>query len=175
MIDDSFLARYRMMNIQNDGLSDGYKVNRLYGLHDLVKENIKSTDIVCEVGSYGGISSSLFASYCGTLYCIDPFYEHTEEYFDNTMKDFTNYVKVKEYSMLASYGFADEFFDFVYLDADHSYHSVIGDISVWLKKVKKSGIIGGHDYAYQTVKDAVAKFFGKPDQVYEDSSWIVRL
>ena len=36
--------------------------------------------------------------------------------------------------------------DFCYLDADHSYEAVREDIQLWHLKVKKGGILGGHDF-----------------------------
>jgi hypothetical protein len=36
--------------------------------------------------------------------------------------------------------------DFVYIDANHSEFSVTADIDAWFPKVKKGGIIGGHDF-----------------------------
>jgi hypothetical protein len=43
--------------------------------------------------------------------------------------------------------FADESLDFVYIDGDHHYRYVYEDIVNWAKKVRKGGIIAGHDYA----------------------------
>jgi hypothetical protein len=43
--------------------------------------------------------------------------------------------------------FADESLDFVYIDGDHSYRFVVEDIREWSKKVRKGGIVAGHDYA----------------------------
>jgi hypothetical protein len=37
-------------------------------------------------------------------------------------------------------------FDFVFIDADHSYEGCKADIEAWLPKVKPGGWIGGHDY-----------------------------
>lgn len=37
-------------------------------------------------------------------------------------------------------------FDFVFLDADHSYEGCKADIEAWLPKVKPGGWLGGHDY-----------------------------
>lgn len=42
--------------------------------------------------------------------------------------------------------FEDESLDFVYIDANHSYEYVVEDIALWSKKVKKGGIVSGHDY-----------------------------
>ncbi len=36
--------------------------------------------------------------------------------------------------------------DFVYIDGTHAYNLVMRDILIWEKKVKKGGIISGHDY-----------------------------
>jgi len=61
--------------------------------------------------------------------------------------------------------FPDSYFDFVYIDAHHSYQDVQNDIKAWLPKVKKGKFIGGHDY-YSTrehgeqVVKAVDDFFG---------------
>ena len=40
----------------------------------------------------------------------------------------------------------DEYFDLVYIDADHTYESVKDDIAAWFPKVKPGGWITGHDY-----------------------------
>lgn len=40
----------------------------------------------------------------------------------------------------------EESLDFVYIDADHRFNSVMCDIIEWSKRVKKGGIVSGHDY-----------------------------
>jgi hypothetical protein len=42
--------------------------------------------------------------------------------------------------------FDDESLDFVYIDANHRPDFVREDIREWTKKVKKGGIVSGHDY-----------------------------
>lgn len=42
--------------------------------------------------------------------------------------------------------FPDNFFDFVYIDADHSYDGVKSDLHNWWSKVSVGGVLGGHDY-----------------------------
>jgi Methyltransferase domain len=49
-------------------------------------------------------------------------------------------------SVAASKLYDDESLDFVFIDADHSYSAVSRDIDAWLPKVRKSGIMSGHDY-----------------------------
>lgn len=53
---------------------------------------------------------------------------------------------VREFSMRAVKRFTDESLDFVYIDAAHDYKHVSEDIAQWGKKVKKGGIVSGHDY-----------------------------
>jgi len=53
---------------------------------------------------------------------------------------------VNEWSMKAVKRFADESLDFIYIDANHSYGYVKEDIREWSKKVKKGGVVSGHDY-----------------------------
>ena len=43
--------------------------------------------------------------------------------------------------------FPDKSIDAVYLDGDHCFESVTADIAGWIKKVRKGGIISGHDFA----------------------------
>jgi len=43
--------------------------------------------------------------------------------------------------------FDDDYFDIVYIDADHRYNAVKKDLEITYNKVKIGGIISGHDYA----------------------------
>jgi hypothetical protein len=42
--------------------------------------------------------------------------------------------------------YRDDSLDFVFIDADHSYEAVSRDIDAWKPKVKRGGILAGHDY-----------------------------
>lgn len=51
--------------------------------------------------------------------------------------------------------------DFVYLDANHAYEAVLADLKAWLPKIKKGGIMAGHDYNHlYGVEKAVNEFAG---------------
>lgn len=60
---------------------------------------------------------------------------------------------IKRLSVEACHLFEDEYFDFIYLDADHSYEGVKKDLEAWWPKVKYGGILAGHDY----MKDYIDK------------------
>ena len=43
--------------------------------------------------------------------------------------------------------FDDGYFDWVYIDTDHTYNTTAKELEICRKKVKTNGIIAGHDYA----------------------------
>jgi predicted O-methyltransferase YrrM len=175
---EEILSKYRMLE-ENDGWDGGYRVNRLYGLEELIKENLKPEFVICEIGSFVGYSTMLFAYYCKEIYSIDLFSPtfngiDYEPLYDQNIKPFKNIHKIKGDSQIVHSQFEDNYFDFVYVDGSHLYLDVKKDIEKWLPKVKKGGLLGGHDYMYE-VKTAVDEIFGKPDAVYGDSSWIIKV
>ena len=46
----------------------------------------------------------------------------------------------------------DESLDFVFIDGNHDFQNATNDIAEWSKKVKKGGIVSGHDYMRLRVK-----------------------
>lgn len=60
-------------------------------------------------------------------------------------------------------GFSDEYFDWIYIDADHTYEGCEADLRLYLPKMKKGGIMIADDYCdesvnYYGVKRAVDEF-----------------
>jgi len=62
------------------------------------------------------------------------------------------------------------FFDFVYIDADHSYKACMDDLKAWFPKVRKGGIIAGHDYGCGGVHQALLEFFQFEENVRPNSA-----
>jgi hypothetical protein len=74
------------------------------------------------------------------------------ETFRDEMKD-KPFVKIcRGYTYDVVKQFSDEFFDLVYIDADHTYNGVRRDINDWYPKVKKGGFLLGHDYRGMSVR-----------------------
>ena len=72
-----------------------------------------------------------------------------DRYYESAMRrlaPYPNSIILKEYSVDAVKRFEDKSLDFVYIDANHDYSFVIDDITWWSKKVRKGGIVSGHDY-----------------------------
>lgn len=53
---------------------------------------------------------------------------------------------VRKTSMEAAIDVPNESLDFVYIDGSHQFDYVMCDIIVWAQKVRKGGVVSGHDY-----------------------------
>ena len=125
------------------------------------------------------------------LYGVDPYlkyHEYTEDYTQSLMDDIWlevqnrmkssighgQYIPIRKKSMDAVADFKDESLDFVYIDANHEGNFPYEDIVEWSKKVKKGGMVAGHDFVRVknldfTVKDAVEKY----TKEYNVNHWFV--
>lgn len=74
-------------------------------------------------------------------------YDHAYEIARKRLSAYPNNRIIKKWSVDAVKLFADESLDFVYIDADHSFRAVTNDIADWSKKVRKGGIVSGHDFS----------------------------
>ena len=143
------------------------------------------SDLLIEVGSYKGQSACFMAeairnSQKDLLFvCVDHFQgseEHTEKDFYhqfllNTAPLSRWIHPIKEDSITASQRFKDNDVFFVFIDASHDYDSVKADIEAWLPKVRKGGILAGHDWHHQPVKDAVTDVLGEVEP-YTGGCWV---
>jgi cephalosporin hydroxylase len=75
-------------------------------------------------------------------------------------------------SIEAAQKFHDGYFDWIYLDGDHSYHAVLADLGAWLPKLKLGGKLVCDDYTWvdenktHSVKAAIRSFLkAHPDLV----------
>lgn len=112
-----------------------------------------------EIGVLRGEYSELLASMnpnC-TLYSIDPWRsyhsigrqsKHNANYQHavSRLQPYPNVQIIRKTSKDAAQDIPDESLDFVYIDGDHSFAAVAHDIQVWSTKVKRGGIVAGHDY-----------------------------
>lgn len=99
--------------------------------------------------------------------------------FDKLSKissELPNLELIRDFSSKSAEKFNDDFFDMIFIDANHDYKYVKEDIASYMPKIKKTGIISGHDYslAWYGVIKAVNEVFGTDDiDVLEDSVWVV--
>lgn len=119
----------------------------------------------CEIGVYKGDYSIkiLEKTNLDKLYLIDPWkhldnYKDISNHNDNDFKVILEEVKnkthkfkdrveiIQDLSENVNSDFKDNYFDFIYLDANHSYEASKKDIELWYSKVRPGGIFSGHDY-----------------------------
>lgn len=60
--------------------------------------------------------------------------------------DKKNVTLIKGSSFEKHSTFDDNFFDWIYIDADHSYNGIKTNIEKWFPKLKVGGVFSGHDY-----------------------------
>lgn len=129
-----------------------------------------------EVGSWMGCSAVCMAVEIINsnkniqIHCIDHWKgspEHHEtysvEFLDSLFSEFKKNIEpVKSLiqihrmeSIEASELFENNSLQFVYIDANHSYESVVQDILSWMPKVRTGGFIGGDDFNLDGVRKAV--------------------
>lgn len=53
------------------------------------------------------------------------------------------------FTSVCVHDFADGYFDFVYVDARHDRTGVLVDLSEWWPKIRRGGLMAGHDYTEQ--------------------------
>jgi hypothetical protein len=72
-----------------------------------------------------------------------------DSYYNFVCESFRDDNKVeiiKDFSENAVGKFPDGFFDWIYIDANHSYDAVLADLRMWYPKVRKGGMLAGHDF-----------------------------
>jgi SAM-dependent methyltransferase len=143
-----------------------------------------------EVGCYKGKSTAYLATEIinsgkkQNITCVDIFENskivalggepYSLEEFQGNIKPVEKVIHpVVMESTVAALKYADETFDFIFLDAGHSYEEILADIRAWYPKLKFGGIIGGHDFSpmWIGIEKAVREFFIN-DFVKIDNSWI---
>jgi len=133
------------------------------GHRDVLLKKLPKNSICAEIGVRTGKFSTQILEYTKPkkLYLIDTWSggevltdevytdEVAKQYYDEVKKKFANNEKVKiikSRSLEASKLFSDSFFDWIYIDADHSYEGVKADLEAYFDKVKSGGFITGDDY-----------------------------
>lgn len=170
-------------------------------IYDDAVDKFTDGDVFVEIGSWKGRSASAMAvnivnsNKAIKFFCVDTWKgseEHQEgqvfadvdviggslldRFLENT-KPVENHIQIiRKESTVAANDFEDHSLAFVYIDASHDYESVKKDLNAWYPKVKKGGILAGHDWGWVPVKNAVANFCANNGlTVTGDTSWKIQL
>ena len=84
-------------------------------------------------------------------------------FFDQAKKDtYDKFQNIQNVHILdlnsleASAKYEDNFFDYIYIDAEHTYQAVTKDLEVWYPKLKKNGTLFGDDYYWREEDDTLS-------------------
>ena len=142
---------------------------------NVLLETLPKEGIIAEIGVFKGdfSASILKRSTPKKLFLIDRW--NTEQ-FPSTLKDEVRkrfekeivnegVIIVQDSSILAADRFSDNYFDWIYLDTDHSYEVTLSELVAYKDKIKPGGFITGHDFILGNWKDMVR--YGVKEAVYE--------
>ena len=139
-------------------------------------------------GNSAVIIGSVVQRVFGTHYCIDwykgdemndGYLKETVEKFDvpavflNNIKYFKLTDTVKLNIMSSEEGsklFENETLAFIFIDGSHLYEQVLQDINLWYPKLRRGGILSGHDY--EMTKKVVNEEF--PEATIKEDIWSIK-
>lgn len=115
-----------------------------------------------EIGVYKAEFSEKFCQAGLKLFAVDPWriykdYDNPRgqarldfqfEHSSRVLAPYPDCQIIRKTSMEAVEDFEDESLDFVYIDGNHEFRYIAEDLFEWTKKVKKGGIVSGHDYFF---------------------------
>lgn len=88
------------------------------------------------------------------------------DFFEANMNMYAGFVPniFEMTTVKASQLFEDRTVDFLFVDGDHTEEAFYNDLEVWIPKVKKSGLLAGHDWSLASVRNAFRKVFSAAKQ-----------
>ena len=138
----------------------------ILALTNLIKENIKDNFVMAEIGCYDGSTTRSYIDFIkennGHVHIVDWFLgnekvdigPHQFKQTDSVYLDFCNkFQEYKEWMTIHKKDshngiqeIPDNSLDLCFIDADHGYGNVYKDIELSIPKIKKGGILCGHDH-----------------------------
>jgi predicted O-methyltransferase YrrM len=190
-----------MLKLASDGLPEGYFYSEDIRFYRWLAGGIRLSGVLVEVGCFLGRSTCVAGPVIRAnqvrMICIDNWEGSVgddthaiaqsipmRDVFQQHLLHFglSESIDVRTGdSTLSAESFADESVDAVFIDANHAYACVSADIRAWWPKIRREGILSGHDYYHSPqsaphcagVKEAVDETFGAPDCV-TGSCWHVQ-
>jgi len=122
---------------------------------DLMLESFPKNAVVAEIGVHKGQYSQFIYKITSPakLHFIDLWSNGAPDKAQQEVEDkFKNEIDSGRVELHIGYStewipkFADHYFDWVYLDTDHSYSLTAKELALLQHKIKPGGILAGHDY-----------------------------
>lgn len=154
--------------------------------NEMIK-SIKPNAIIAELGVFNGDFTKCILDICNPkeLVLID-LWDNTiidsgdvdgndvvcyngEFLYSKVLNEYSSYSNIKIIKNYTSYlsTFPNNYFDIIYIDADHSYNGCKNDLLISYDKIKNNGFIMGHDYEQNLHKTKNIYNFGVSKAVDE--------
>jgi len=166
-------------------------------LVDLIKNSNGKIQRVAEIGVWKGHTTKRVLKSCNDIisqYWAVDFWQYSErrkyrsrtpEFWDELyfrvcrlMRWFPQLHVLRMDSLTAASLFSDRYFDLIFIDAEHTYESVIADIKAWMPLIRDGGLLTGHDYGgkHPGVKKAVDEIFGEGIEILPpEGVWVKKV
>lgn len=174
------IMKYQSKNIPKNNLDEIHVKNtKLLKDRFSLLEMLPKNAVVAELGVDQGNFSTKILEICQPkkLHLVDVWQDkryhqnkrnQVESRFESNIKNEQVEINIGLSTDVVS-SFPDNYFDFIYIDTDHSYPTTLSELELYSSKMKKEGIICGHDYIIgywngmvrYGVKEAVAYFCKK--------------
>jgi predicted O-methyltransferase YrrM len=147
------LSSHDRLHLRASGLLGAEDRLAIQLIYERMEQASASPLRVVEIGSAAGrgstpIGGEIVKRARGTLYCIDPWGGLLYLVFLSNMQIFElegTVAPIRSPSAEAAVLFEDGSLDGVFIDGSHLYPDVLADIAAFLPKVRKGGIMFGHD------------------------------
>ncbi len=157
---------------------------------DFIKKKFGGKELICaEIGTFEGGNAEYILKNLNIrgLYLIDP-WESYDRYnqvklnkaYKKTLKRMKKFKsKVVILKKFSSDALSDikELLDFVYIDGNHDYKFVKKDMENYYKKLKKGGVLAGHDIYLSGVSKALCEFVNEKKlqpHIWSMDWWIIK-
>lgn len=169
---------FNIKQLKDTGVWDTYTFLSFYGMAPYLKR-IKGDITGVEIGVLKGENVYKLLTECPNIkkiYGVDPYVEHTDYQTTRIQADMDKYKKVAEENLAefddryelvekksvdAAKDFQENTFDFILVDGDHSYESILADLESWYPLLKKGGYIFIHDVYVPHVLNAIKDYKNK--------------
>jgi predicted O-methyltransferase YrrM len=176
---------YEIIDQMSASAQSGWGQSYYHVLPKLIKERKYKSG--AEIGvAFGGHSEALILAGVEYLYAVDsyqpdwagtdgyslpdgknfgkPEYEELYLHALHRLRKLQNPIDLLRITSHEAFAIVPGNLDFVFIDAKHTYENLYTDIFLWKTKVRKGGIIAGHDYdhpSYPGIRKAVQAHFKK--------------
>lgn len=131
----------------------------MFLLNEIPRGKIKGV----EIGTSIGENAIRMLDFCDRLelVCVDI---DKPQAMQGIMNNYGERVRfIQKRSVKAAKDFPNDYFDYIYIDGAHDVENVFQDIKAWYPKLRVNGIMSGHDWWLESVRQGVAKFLDTSD------------